>query len=81
MEFDLILYDSVNNFSVMLGQVFLGVTSTKQGSLCIAHGHNTVAPVRLEPATLLSPVKHSTEAILSGTSLFAILTEFGEFQP
>ena len=29
--FDLILYVPVNNFSVMLGQVFLGWTSTKQG--------------------------------------------------
>ena len=29
--FDLILYIPVNNFSVMLGQVFLGWASTKQG--------------------------------------------------
>ena len=28
--FDLILYVSVNNFSVMSGRVFLGWTSTKQ---------------------------------------------------
>ena len=28
---DLILYVPVNNFSVMSGQVFLGLTSTKQG--------------------------------------------------
>ena len=40
----------VNNFSVMLGQVFLGWTSTKQGQMCLAQGHNTVTPVRLEPA-------------------------------
>ena len=29
--FDFILYVPVNNFSVMLGRVFLGWTSTKQG--------------------------------------------------
>ena len=47
--FDLILYDPVNNFSVMLGWVFLGWTSTKQGLMCLAQGHNTLTPVRLNP--------------------------------
>ena len=32
--FDLILYIPVNNFSVMLGQVFLGWASTKLGLMC-----------------------------------------------
>ena len=45
--FDLILYTTVNNLSVMSGWVFLGWTSTKQGSMCLAQGHNTVTLVRL----------------------------------
>ena len=49
---DLILYVAVNKFSVMSRQVFLGWTSTKQGLMCLAQGHNTVPPVRLEPQTL-----------------------------
>ena len=28
--------------------------------LCLAQGHNAVPPMRLEPAALLSQVKHST---------------------
>ena len=60
VSFDLILYVPVNNFSVMLGRVFLGSTSTKQGLMCLAQGHNTVPPVRLEPATPQSRDKHST---------------------
>ena len=31
----------------------------KQGLMCLAQGHNTVTPVRLEPAVLHSQVKHS----------------------
>ena len=58
--FDLILYFPVNNFSVMSGWVFLGWTSTKQGFMCLAQGHNAVTPVRLEPATSRSRDKHST---------------------
>ena len=58
--FDLILNVPVNNFLVMSGQVFLGWTSTKQGQMCLAQGHNTVTVTRLEPATSQSPVKHST---------------------
>ena len=57
--FDLILYVPVNNPSVMSGRVFLGWTSTKQGSMCLAQGHNAVRPVRLEPTVLWSRVKHS----------------------
>ena len=56
--FDLILYLPINNFSVMLGQVFLRWTSTKQRLICLAQRHNAVTPVRL--ATPRSPVKHST---------------------
>ena len=58
--FGLNLYCPVNNFSVMSGLIFMGLTSTKQGLLCLAQGHNTVTPVRLEPATPWSPVKLST---------------------
>ena len=50
--FGLILYIPViNNFSVMSGLVFLCRTSAKQGLMCLAHGHNVVMPVRLEPTT------------------------------
>ena len=56
--FVLMLYIQVNNFSVMLGHfpVFLGYTNTKQRIKYLAQGHNTVPPVSLEPATLLSEV-------------------------
>ena len=62
--FDLILYIPVNNFSVMLGWVFLGWTSTKQGLMCLPQKHNTVTQVRLEPATSRSQDKHSTTELL-----------------
>ena len=58
--FDLILYSPVNNFSVMSGLVFLGLTGTKQRLMCLAQGSNAVMPVRLKPATPQSRVKHST---------------------
>ena len=48
--FDLILYVPVNNLSNMSGPVFFGLTSTKQGLMCLAQGHNAVMLVRLEPA-------------------------------
>ena len=48
---DLILYVQENIFSVMSGRVVLGLTSTKQGLMCLAKGHNTVTPVMLELAT------------------------------
>ena len=54
------LFTPINNFSVMLGWVLLGWTSTKQGFMRLAQGHNAVTLVRLEPATPRSPVKHST---------------------
>ena len=51
--FDLILYIPVNKCLVMSIWIFLGWTSTKQGLkiMCLAQGHNTVPPVRLEPAS------------------------------
>ena len=49
-----------NNNSVTLDRVFLGLTSTKLGLMCLAQGHNTVTPVRLEPVALQTRVKHST---------------------
>ena len=52
-------YTLLNNFSVMLGWVFLGLTSNKQRTKCLAQGLSAVPPVRLEPATPPSPVKHS----------------------
>ena len=58
--FDLILYIPVNNFSVILGHLFLGLTSAKQGLKCLVQGHNVVTSVILELATLGSQVKHST---------------------
>ena len=58
--FDFILYIPVNNFSNMSGLVFLVSTSTKQGLMCLAQGHNSVTLVRLKPASPRSQVKHST---------------------
>ena len=44
----------MNDLSVKRG--FLA----KLGLMCLARGHNTVTPVRLEPEAPRSPVKHST---------------------
>ena len=54
----LILYVPVNNFSVMSGWVFPSWISTKLRKKCLAEGRITVTSpaVRLELATLLSPV-------------------------
>ena len=73
--FDLILYIPVNNFSVMSGRVFLGWTSTKQGLICLAQGHNTVMLVRLQPAALRSRVKHSTTEPLHSQKIHCYLGE------
>ena len=56
--FDWILYNSVNSISVISGQVFMGLTSTKQRINCLAQGHNAVALVRIEHVTPRSRVKH-----------------------
>ena len=47
--FDLVLYVPVHILSVMLGQVFLRLTSNKRLNW-LAQGHNTVPPRRLVPA-------------------------------
>ena len=49
------LYVPVNNFPAMSGRVFLGLTNTKQRIKWLAQGHNTVPPVRIEPAIPRSP--------------------------
>ena len=68
--FDLTLYVPVNIFSVMSRRVFLGWTTTKQGKMCLAQEHNTVMPVRLEPAAPRSRVKHfPTEPLIRIDSL------------
>ena len=53
----------MKNLSVIKGWVFLGLTSTKLGFMCLAQGHNAVTPVRLKPAASQSPVKHSTTVL------------------
>ena len=40
-----------------------------QDYMCLAQGHNTVTPVRLEPTALRSRVKHSTTEPLGSLSL------------
>ena len=57
---DFILNIPVNIFSFMSGRVFLGWTRIKQRIKCLTQGHYTAPPVRLEPATLRSWIKHST---------------------
>ena len=52
--FDLILHIPVNNCSDKLGRGFLCWTSTKQGLMCRAQGHNIVWLVRFEPAAIRS---------------------------
>ena len=49
--FGLIAYVPFNIFSIMLGWVFMCLTSTKQSIKCLAQGHNSVPQMRLEPAT------------------------------
>ena len=61
-------YVPVNSFSVMSDRrISLGWTSTKQGLMGLAQGHNAVTPMRLEPAALGSRVKHSTTEPLRST--------------
>ena len=53
--------------------------------MCLAQAHNTVTPVRLEPATLRSLVKHSTTeprsiVAQSVCARLAIATEFRKFE-
>ena len=64
--FYFVLFDSWHPsqpYSIMSGLVFLGWTSIKLGLMCLAQGHNTMTPVRLELATLQSQVKQSATAL------------------
>ena len=62
----------INNLSVIYGWVFLGLTSTKLGLMCLAQGHNAVTLVRLEPAASRSLVKHSTTEPLRSNALVLV---------
>ena len=42
---DLILYVPANTFSVMSGWFFVGLTSSKQVSMCLGQRHNAVTPM------------------------------------
>ena len=68
----------------MSGRFFLGLTNTKQRIKCLAQWHNTVPPMRLEPATLWSwssaqPVKISTAWITICKNLYRSRVDFGAF--
>ena len=58
--FDLILYVSVNNFSVMYGWVFLGWTSSKQGLMRLAQGIRIQCNAACEARTHNPPGHEST---------------------
>ena len=65
--FGFVCFDSLcpsQQFFSHVGMGILGLTSIKQRIKCLAQGHKAVSPVRLEPETLQSPVKHSTTGIL-----------------
>ena len=64
-------------FSMSDGRIFLGWSSTKQGLMGLAQRHNTVTPVRLEPAALRSRVKHSTTEPLRSTYIHTWATPQG----
>ena len=53
----LMLYITVNNFSVMFG-CFLGLTSAKQRIKCPTKGHQEVSLVKHEPASPQGQVEH-----------------------
>ena len=57
---DLILYVSVNTFSVMSGWFFMGWTSSKQVLMCLVQRHNAVTPMRVDQEAPWSWVKHCT---------------------
>ena len=59
----------------MSGQILLGWATTKQGLMCLAQGLNAMTPVRLEPATTRSRVKHSTTEPLRLTSGYLFRTQ------
>ena len=61
-------------FSVMLGQFFLGLISTRL--MCLAQGHNGVPPVRLEPTAHQSQVKlfYAQKVSLSGPEVIELFS-------
>ena len=65
----------INNLSVIKGWDFLGRTNTKLGLMCLAIGHNTVTPVRLDHAAPRSQVKHSTTEPLRSLGCWCMLTQ------
>ena len=56
--FCLILFLTSQSTVVMSGRVFQSWISNKQGSMCLAQGHNAVTPVRLHPETSTLPLSH-----------------------
>ena len=68
----LISFFSLQSTIFQSGRVFLGWTSTKQGLMCLAQGHNTVTPVMLEPVPLRFRVNHSTTEPLRSPSSYCI---------
>ena len=50
----------------MSGRVLLSLTSTKQGLMCLAQGHNAVTRLRLEPAALQYRAMHFTTVLPLG---------------
>ena len=66
----------INNLSVIQGRVFLGWTSSKLGLMCLAHGHNAVTLVRLQPAAPRSPVKHSTTEPLLSLAIVCVIANY-----
>ena len=62
----------INNLSNILGRVLLGKTITRLGLMCLAQGHNAVAPARLEPTDTRSRVKHSTTIVNLNFSILKI---------
>ena len=53
-------FDSLCPSQQVFSYVVTGWTSTKQGLMCQAQGHNAVTWVRLKPPAPLSRIKHST---------------------
>ena len=56
----LILYVRVNIYSVISGWGVSGLSHAKQQVKCFAQGRSAPLAMRLEPATIQSPVKCST---------------------
>ena len=61
----------------MSGWVIQGLTSTKQKIKCLAQEHDAVPPVRLDPVTPRSRVKHSTTEPLHSSKVTSELLSAG----